>query len=112
MAAGKSLFAKEDRRWDSGEKADPVFWVILLLVLLVGLTMLYSASYAQSLYDTGYRTSAFYLGKQAVCALIGLAAMWVISQIPAKLWLKLAWPLYWASIVLLLLVSTRLHLIS
>lgn len=104
MAAGKSLFAKEDRRWNSGEKADPVFWVILLLVLLVGLTMLYSASYAQSLYDTGYRTSAFYLGKQAVCALIGLAAMWVISRIPAEFWLKLAWPLYGASIVLLLLV--------
>ena len=93
MALERTLFAKEDRRWDGGEKADPVFWVILLLVLLVGLTMLYSASYAQSLYDTGYRTSAFYLGKQAVCALIGLAAMWGISRIPAEFWLFLKTPI-------------------
>ena len=104
MAAGKALFAKEDRRLHSGEKADAVFLIILLLVLLVGLTMLYSASYAQSLYDTGYRTTAFYLRKQAVCALLGLVAMWMISRIPAEFWLKLAWPLYWASILLLLLV--------
>ena len=104
MAAGKALFAKEDRRLRAGDKADVTFLVILLLVLTVGLTMLYSASYAQSLYDTGYTSSTRYLEKQAVCAVIGLIAMVVISRIPAEFWLKLAWPLYWFSIVLLLLV--------
>ena len=104
MAAGKALFAKEDRRRMAGDKVDIPFLVILLLVLTVGLTMLYSASYAQSLYDTGYTSSTRYLEKQAVCAVIGLIAMAVISRIPAEFWLKLAWPLYWFSIVLLLLV--------
>ena len=104
MAAGKALFAKEDRRLRTGDKVDAAFLVILLLVLTVGLTMLYSASYAQSLYDTGYTSSTRYLEKQAVCAVIGLIAMIVISRIPADFWLKLAWPLYWFSIVLLLLV--------
>ena len=105
MAAGKALFAKEDRRRISaGDKVDATFLVFLLLVLTVGLTMLYSASYAQSLYDTGYTSSTRYLEKQAVCAVIGLIAMVVISRIPAEFWLKLAWPLYWFSIVLLLLV--------
>lgn len=106
MAAGKALFAKEDRRrmFSAGDKVDTTFLVILLLVLTVGLTMLYSASYAQSLYDTGYVSSTRYLEKQAVCAVIGLIAMAVISRIPAEFWLKLAWPLYWFSIVLLLLV--------
>ena len=104
MAAGKALFAKEDRRLRAGDKVDVTFLVILLLVLTVGLTMLYSASYAQSLYDTGYTSSTRYLEKQAVCAVIGLIAMVVISRIPADFWLKLAWPLYWFSIVLLLLV--------
>ncbi len=104
MAAGKALFAKEDRRLRAGDKVDVTFLVILLLVLTVGLTMLYSASYAQSLYDTGYTSSTRYLEKQAVCAVIGLIAMAVISRIPADFWLKLAWPLYWFSIVLLLLV--------
>ena len=104
MAAGKTLFAKEDRRLRAGDKMDFPFLVILMLVLTAGLTMLYSASYAQSLYDTGYVSSTRYLGKQAACAVIGLVAMVVISRIPAEFWLKLAWPLYWCSIVLLLLV--------
>ena len=104
MAAGNALFAKEDRRLRAGDKVDVTFLVILLLVLTVGLTMLYSASYAQSLYDTGYTSSTRYLEKQAVCAVIGLIAMVVISRIPADFWLKLAWPLYWFSIALLLLV--------
>ena len=104
MASGKTLNAKEDRRLRAGDKVDVTFLVILLLVLTVGLTMLYSASYAQSLYDTGYVSSTRYLEKQAVCAVIGLIAMVIISRIPAEFWLKLAWPLYWFSIVLLLLV--------
>jgi len=106
MAAGKALYAKEDRRRRTlaGETVDIPFLVILLLVLAVGLTMLYSASCAQSLYDTGYRSSTRYLQRQAVCAVIGLAAMALVSRVPAEFWLKMAWPLYFGSIVLLLLV--------
>ena len=66
--------------------------------------MLYSASCVQSLYDTGNQSSVRYLEKQAVCAVIGLAAMFFISRVPTDFWLKMAWPLYWASIALLLLV--------
>lgn len=84
MAAGKALYAKEDRRRRTlaGETVDIPFLVILLLVLAVGLTMLYSASCAQSLYDTGYRSSTRYLQRQAVCAVIGLAAMALVSRVP------------------------------
>ena len=56
---------------------------LLLTLLAVGLTMLYSASYAQSQYDTGYTVSTRYLQKQGVCALIGLVAMYFFSRIPA-----------------------------
>ena len=107
MALQGTVYAKENRRLakkQTGEGVDLVFLLILMLLLGIGLAMLYSASYAQSLYDTGYRSSARYLTKQAVCAVIGLIAMAFISRIPAEFWLKLAWPLYWLSIVLLLLV--------
>ena len=105
MAAEKTLFAKEDRRiFKNGEGVDIPFLLLLLTVLALGLTMLYSASYAQSLYDTGYRSSTRYLEKQAFCAVIGLGMMWITSRIQADFWLKLSWPLYAASIVLLLLV--------
>ena len=107
MAAERNLYAKEDRSSPvrrRGDSVDIPFLVILLLLLGVGLTMLYSASYAQSEYDTGYTISTRYLQKQAVCAAIGLVAMVVLSRIPADFWLRYAWPLYGISIVLLLSV--------
>ena len=102
----KALYAKENpsspgRR---GESVDIVFLVLVLLLLTVGLMMLYSASYAQSEYDTGYTVSTRYLQKQAICAAIGLVAMVVLSRIPADFWYRFAWPLYGVSIALLLSV--------
>lgn len=103
--AAESLRAKENRRpLGEAPSVDYPFLILVLLALAVGLTMLYSASFAQSEYDTGYTSSIRYLQKQAVCALIGLAAMFFFSRIPAQLWYRLAWPLYFGSIVLLLSV--------
>ena len=104
---GYSLRAKEERRLLLPQAEDTVDYPFLLLVLTllaVGLIMLYSASYAQSEYDTGYEISTKYLQKQGVCALIGLAAMFFFSRIPARAWYRLAWPMYGVSIVLLLSV--------
>lgn len=101
--AAAGLRAKENRRsLEAAPSVDYVFLILVLLALAVGLTMLYSASYAQSEYDTGYRSSTRYLQKQAICAAIGLVAMAVFSRIPAQLWFDLAWPLYIVSILLLL----------
>ena len=102
MAAKRPSYAKEDRRY--GETVDIPFLILVLLLLAVGLTMLYSASCAQSQYDTGYRISTKYLQKQAVCALMGLGAMAAFSRIPARLWHRTAWWLYAISIALLLSV--------
>ena len=104
MASKASSHANEDRRGHRGATVDIPFLVLVLLLLAVGLTMLYSASYAQSEYDTGYEISTRYLQKQAVCAAIGLAAMWAFSRIPAQVWYHAAWPLYGVSILLLLSV--------
>lgn len=104
MAAG-ILHAKENRRRFPAEgSVDYPFLILVLLALAVGLTMLYSASFAQSAYDTGYRSTTRYLSKQAVCAGIGLAAMVLFSHVPAAAWYRLAWPLYLGSIALLLSV--------
>ena len=105
--AKRFAYAKDDRRLvkdRAGERVDIPFLAVLLLLLAVGLVMLYSASYAQSQYDTGYTVSSRYLQKQAVCAVIGLVAMVVLSRIPAAFWYKTAWSLYGVSIVLLLSV--------
>ena len=104
MAMEHVLHANEDRRPRAEDRVDFPFLFLTLLLLAVGLTMLYSASYAQSEYDTGYEISTKYLQKQAVCAAIGLIAMYFFSRIPAVLWYRLAWPLYGFSILLLLSV--------
>ena len=106
MAAERTLYAKENRRpfLRAETSVDIPFLILVLLLLTVGLTMLYSASYAQSEYDSGYTVSTRYLQKQAVCAALGLGCMAVFSGIPARAWLRLAWPLYGISILLLLSV--------
>ena len=107
MAAERTLYAKENRRPKekrTGEHVDFPFLLLVLLLLTVGLTMLYSASFAQSEYDTGYEISTRYLQKQAVCAGIGLVAMYFFSRIPALFWKKTAWTFYFVSILLLLSV--------
>ncbi len=102
MAA--SLGRTKDDRRSGGETVDFPFLILTLLLLGVGLAMLYSASYAQSMYDTGYTLSTKYLQKQALCAVIGLVAMYFFSRIPAQIWYHAAWPLYGVSILLLLSV--------
>ena len=105
MAKANRLPAKENRRPDgAGEHVDHPFLFLLLLLLTIGLLMLWSASYAQSEYDTGYTDSGRYLRKQALCAAVGIAAMYVFSRLPAGLWYRLAWYLYGISILLLLSV--------
>ena len=105
MAKAQRLSAKENHRpvW-AGEQIDYSFLFLVLLLLTLGLLMLWSASFPQSEYDTGYTDSGRYLRKQALCAAIGLGAMYFFSRIPAGVWYRLAWPVYAVSIVLLLSV--------
>ena len=105
MAKAGRLSAKENRRLKkTDDSVDHLFLSLVLVLLTVGLVMLYSASSAQSAYDTGYESTFRYLQKQAVCAGIGLVAMYFFSRIPAGVWYRTAWQLYWCGIGLLLAV--------
>ena len=66
MASKKASYAKEDRCVLHGETVDIPFLTLILMLLLVGLAMLYSASFAQSEYDTGYEISTRYLRKHCL----------------------------------------------
>ena len=69
MASERRLPAKENRRsgkTGAGASIDIPFLLLVLLALILGLTMLYSASFAQSEYDTHYEVSTRYLQKQAI----------------------------------------------
>ena len=96
--------AKEDPAQLRENGVDPVFLILVLTLLLLGLLMLWSASSAQSQFDSNYTTSTRYLNKQALCAVLGLGCMAFFSRIPAELWRKYAWHIYIAAIALLLAV--------
>lgn len=102
--AGNSSRAKDDPAIRREQSVDPVFCALVLILLGFGLLMLYSASSAQSMYDTGYTVSTKYLQKQAICAVLGLVVMWVFSHVEPDFWRRMAWPIYGISILLLLAV--------
>lgn len=96
---------KENRVPDRGRaKVDGIFLFLVLLLLALGLGMLYSASSAQSLYDTNYATSVLYFSRQALCALLGLGCMALFSRLKSSVWEGAAWAVYGLTILLLLLV--------
>ena len=96
--------AKEDPARVRVNSVDPVFLILVLVLLALGLTMLWSASFPQSEYDSNYTESTRYLYKQALCAALGLGCMAAFSRVPAELWRRAAWHIYCISIALLLAV--------
>lgn len=80
---------------------------IVLFLLAFGLVMLYSASsYDASLHYEG--DSAYFLKRQAVSTVMGLAAMIVVANIPYHFWERFAAIGVIVSIVLIFLVLTPL----
>ena len=105
MASGRiSSYAKDNAASRHQDGVDPVFAWLTMILLALGLLMLYSASSAQSMYDTLYTSSTRYFSKQAICAVLGLGVMAAFSFIDPGLWKRMAWTIYVTSIVLLLAV--------
>ena len=96
--------AKEDPVLKRANSVDPVFLILVLVLLALGLTMLWSASFPQSEYDSNYTVSTRYLQKQAICAVLGLGCMILFSRVPTELWRSYAWHIYLICIALLLAV--------
>ena len=77
---------KPDPRFLPTDKALPPDWILFVLTLLLvslGVVLVYDASYAfaESVKYTG-GDSMYFLKRQAVFAMIGLAVMGVMSQVP------------------------------
>ena len=95
-----------DLRMRDVQKTDTLvdlpFLLLTVLLTALGLVMIYSASYARALYETG--DSAYFFKRQLVFSLIGIAAMLGISRVKPRLIRKLAFPLLGASVLFLALV--------
>ena len=83
-------------------RMDMVFFLVTMMLLVIGLVMLFSASYANAYYLLG--DSFNYIRKQLIFAVPGVAAMLVISRIDYHIFHRLAYPLIGISLVLLVVV--------
>ncbi|MEG1718733.1 MAG: putative lipid II flippase FtsW [Clostridia bacterium] len=81
---------------------DTLFLVLVIALLIMGLIMVFSASYATAYFKM--KDSYFYIKKQAAFAGLGLIAMYFLSKINYNFLRILALPAYIISIITLVLV--------
>lgn len=96
--AGNDVFGIISR----GKKMDVNFLLLVIIIVAIGLTMLYSASYPVALYEEG--NPYFYISKQAVFAVIGFIGMLMVSKIDYRILKKYSYLLYGITIILLIMV--------
>lgn len=96
--------SKPEFFWHGGKKygnIDIPFLVLTLIVLVIGLVTLFSASHAYAYYNRG--DSYYYIQRQLVWAAAGVIAMMVISQLNFKWIEKWAAVVFAGSVVLLII---------
>ena len=89
-------------REDSTGLPDLPFLLLVVLLLIVGLVMMFSASYARANWDTG--NSAYYFVRQAGFAAGGLAVMLLVGRLNYFIWYRTAMLILAGSLFLLALV--------
>lgn len=83
-------------------KIDIVFLGLVLVLLTIGLIMLFSASYAYSY--THYGNSYKFIVRQAILGAVGVAIMLVLSKIDYHIYRKFAWPIFFLTLALLVIL--------
>lgn len=81
---------------------DLTFLILTLLLLTIGLVMLFSSSFAYALYYFG--DSYKFIRSQLVWAVLGVVLMLMVSTIQYKVLDKLAWPVMFITVPLLVAV--------
>lgn len=97
----RALHEQESREMARGP-IDMPFLMLVLLLTVIGLIMLFSASFPSGYYEEGDPFA--YVRRQGVFAVMGVAAMLMIGKINYQRFRALAKPLLGLSIVLLVLV--------
>lgn len=82
--------------------ADLPMVILVITLVLFGLVMLFSASYAVGSYR--FQDPYTYIRPQAVFAVVGLIAMWIASRVDYHIYHHLAFPILGVSLVLLVVV--------
>lgn len=85
----------------TNQKMDTFLLVTVLLLVVFGLIMMFSASYANALYLFG--DSYYFIKSQLRYAILGVVLMLIASRVSYKFYYKWAWPIMIVSYILLFL---------
>lgn len=80
------------------------------LLLLIGLTMVFSATGIRAYREVGNAYAS--VTRQAVYAVVGLVAFWICQRLPARTYRSLGRPLLVGSVILLVVIDVLLALAS
>lgn len=87
---------------------DLPFLALTVLLVLIGVIMVFSASYARAYYLTG--NSTYYFARQAIFAVAGIAGMLFVSRLNYQLWRSASFIILLVSVFFLMLgADHRLH---
>ena len=81
---------------------DLPFLALTVLLVLIGVIMMFSASYARAYQETG--KSTYYFARQAVFAVLGIAGMLFVSRLNYQMWRFASFIVLGVSVFFLLLV--------
>ena len=81
---------------------DLPFLALTVLLVLIGVIMVFSASYARAYYLTG--NSTYYFARQAIFAVAGIAGMLFVSRLNYQLWRSASFIILLVSVFFLMLV--------
>ena len=101
-AKEERLLREQESRELARGPIDLPFCLLVLLLTAIGLIMLFSASFPRAYYY--YANPTFYVSKQGVFAIMGVAAMAFVGKINYQRFRGLAKPLLFLAIILLVLV--------
>ena len=80
---------------------DMPFLLLTVLLVLIGVIMMFSASYA-SAYATKKGVSTYYFARQGMFALAGIGIMLFVSRLNYQMWRMLAFPILGVTMVLMM----------
>lgn len=69
----------KSRLFERGMGLDLPFLLLVLVLLIIGMIMMFSASYPTAYYNSRINDSYYYIRRQLIYAVIGVAAMFLIS---------------------------------
>ncbi len=93
---------KEKILYDERGLIDLPFLLLTVLLVLIGVIMMFSASYASAYADEGSSTA--YFARQGLFALVGIGIMLFVSRLNYQMWRALSFPIMAGAIFLLMLV--------